>query len=254
MITRKELEAYARIKGLSLGNAEKDYLIDVALMSISRSIKNELIFKGGTCLYKFYKLNRFSEDLDFTAVQDIDVNKVAENVIADFALFGIRARLHEKREPHNSILITIRAEGPLYQGTAGTAASLGIDVNKKSSVVMKPDALIYRSTYPDIPPITVLCMAREEILAEKIRALMTRERARDLFDVYFLLKQGVTIGPSLIQDKLDYYGKKFDSNALLQRLSRLNAQWLHLKSFTQDLPEFETVKDFVAKALKTAFK
>ena len=42
-------------------------------MSISNHTKNELVFKGGTCLYKFYKFNRFSEDIDFSALSPIDL-------------------------------------------------------------------------------------------------------------------------------------------------------------------------------------
>ena len=89
MITRKELEEIARLKGLSLGNTEKDYLLDIALLSISKNTKNELVFKGGTCLYKFYKLNRFSEDLDFSAVKKTNINLLIKNIISDFERFGI---------------------------------------------------------------------------------------------------------------------------------------------------------------------
>ncbi len=62
MISIDELKKMAKIKGLSLGNAEKDYLIDIVLLLISRNTKDELVFKGGTCLYKFHNLDRFSED------------------------------------------------------------------------------------------------------------------------------------------------------------------------------------------------
>jgi predicted nucleotidyltransferase component of viral defense system len=63
MLNYEELENIAKLKRLSLKNGEKDYLQDLLLFIIYSNVGEELIFKGGTCLYKIYKLNRFSEDL-----------------------------------------------------------------------------------------------------------------------------------------------------------------------------------------------
>src|SRR3989338_5246816 len=131
MITKKELAEIARLKGLNMGNAEKDYLLDVALLSISKNTKNELVFKGGTCLYKFYRLDRFSEDLDFSAIEEIDMEKLISGGISDFEKFGIKATRLMKREPYNSFLISLRIEGPLFAGKPVTYAKLGIDINVK---------------------------------------------------------------------------------------------------------------------------
>ena len=65
MIRKEELVEISSLKGLSVKNTEKDYLIDVCLHMTSR-YRDALVFKGGTALYKFHNLNRFSEDLDFT--------------------------------------------------------------------------------------------------------------------------------------------------------------------------------------------
>src|SRR3989344_7461890 len=191
MITKKELQGIARIKGLSLGNAEKDYLIDIALSSIFQHTKNELVFKGGTCLYKFYKLNRFSEDIDFSAVRDIDIAELVNRVISDFGRYGIKAAQREKQELHNSVLIALRIEGPLFGGKPTTYASLGIDINLKSPALLEPEALNYDSFYPEVPAIHALCMQPQEIFAEKVRAILTRKKARDLFDLNFLLEKGI---------------------------------------------------------------
>ena len=67
MIKKEELLRIAALKGLPPRFAELDYLQDIALLGIYREFGSKLVFKGGTCLYKLYKLNRFSEDLDFTA-------------------------------------------------------------------------------------------------------------------------------------------------------------------------------------------
>src|SRR3989338_10714835 len=225
MITKKELQDYAKLKGINLGNAEKDYLIDIALLSISRNIKKELIFKGGTCLYKFHKLNRFSEDIDFSLVSGIDIDNLIHQIILDFERFGIKAVMHKKKDSDNSILIALRLEGPLFSGKPVTYSSIGVDINLKSSVDLGPEFLWYDSNYPDIPRISLLCMNKEEIFAEKIRALMTRTRARDLFDLDFLLKKDIHAKKSIIRKKMGYYNKEFSITKLIIKIKSIKNIW-----------------------------
>ena len=255
MITRKDLQDFAGLKGLNLGNAEKDYLIDIALLSISRRTKNELVFKGGTCLYKFYKLNRFSEDIDFSAINNMDTNKFIKKLIMDFGRFGIKAAVHKKKELFNSILITFRIEGPLYSGNPNTFASLGIDINLKSSIIIEPDVLAYNSNYPEIPMVSMSCMKEKEIFAEKIRAIMTRKKARDLFDLNFLLEKGTHAEKNLLQKKLHYYNETFDMKRLTERIKILSGQWeKELRGFTAVLPSFDSVYKNVTEKLTGLYK
>ena len=66
MIDFDTLKKIAKIKGINnIGFAEKDYFQELILLGISREAP-ELVFKGGTALYKMHGLNRFSEDLDFS--------------------------------------------------------------------------------------------------------------------------------------------------------------------------------------------
>ncbi len=65
----KELLSQASVgKGLiNKEYIEKDYFQDLLLYQLYKQT-NQLVFKGGTALYKFYQLPRFSEDLDFSAL------------------------------------------------------------------------------------------------------------------------------------------------------------------------------------------
>ena len=254
MISKKELQDYAKLKGLNLGNAEKDYLLDIALLSISKHTKNELIFKGGTCLYKFHKLNRFSEDLDFSAVDKINIDNLISHIILDFEKFGIKACIHKKKEPYNSILITLRLEGPLSSGNPTTFARIGIDINISSSVELTSDFLKYTPIYPEISEISVLCMNPEEIFAEKIRALMTRNRARDLFDLSFLLKKNIHAKKGLINKKMKYYNIKFDVKKLITNIKSLEKKWKNeLSGFTSEIPDFNQVSKNAINSLKKIY-
>lgn len=66
---------------LFIRNALKEYLQDLLLFIIYNDpeLKN-LIFYGGTCLRKFYDLNRLSEDLDFESHDEINLDKIAETI------------------------------------------------------------------------------------------------------------------------------------------------------------------------------
>lgn len=253
MITKKELEEYARLKGLNLGNAEKDYLIDMALLSISRHTKNELVFKGGTCLYKFHKLNRFSEDLDFSGVAIIDADRLLDRAVLDFGRFGISASCKTKHT-RTSALAALMVEGPLFSGSAWSRARIEIDINWKSPVFLEPEMLSSASIYPELPSIRVLCMRQEEIFAEKIRAIVTRQRARDLFDLNYFLQRGIYSDKALIEKKLMYYNLVFDIRKVLGSIRSLAACWKkELYGITPAMPEFAEVSGYVAKRIKELY-
>ena len=255
MITKKELWDFARIKDLNIGNAEKDYLIDIALSSIFQHTKNELVFKGGTCLYKFHKLNRLSEDIDFSAVKDIEISRLINRVLLDFERYGIKVVQHQRKEPYNSVLITLRIEGPLFNGKSITYANLGIDINLKSPAVLEPELLNYNSIYPEIPAIHALCMRLQEIFAEKIRAILTRIKARDLFDLNFLLDKGVYASAETLNEKMEYYEEVFNIEKLLSRLKLFEQYWKkELLGFTRDLQDFNSVMKNVKGRLMDLYK
>lgn len=250
MINKKDLEGFARLKGLNLGNAEKDYLLDLILFSLGKHSKNELVFKGGTCLSKFYHLDRFSEDLDFSAILPIEVGPLIDAVVTDLDRFGITAWQHQKKEPFNSILITLRVEGPLFTGKSMSYANVGIDINLKSSVIRPAQLLSHKSLHPEIPATLVLCMAREEIFAEKIRAILTRKKARDLYDLYFLLQSGITASSELIEKKMEYYQSTFDPTTFLLRIKEFQHSWdREMKGLLETVPSFQTVISMVRQKI-----
>ncbi|MFH1432286.1 MAG: nucleotidyl transferase AbiEii/AbiGii toxin family protein [archaeon] len=254
MISIDEIKKIARLKGINtLGNAEKDYLLDIALLSISRNTKDELIFKGGTCLSKFHKLDRFSEDIDFTLKKDIDIENLAKKIIRDFSSFGIEAQMKAKKIVRNSTMITIRTKGPLYTGTPQSYSCIRIDINHKSEVNLEPKIKKYISSYPDIPSFTLITMQKKEILSEKIRAIMTRSKARDIYDLWFLLELGTEIDTTLIKEKLKYYKEKWDKDQFIKRLDIKEIAWQNeLKPLITRVPDLKDTKDTITGKLKQA--
>ncbi|MBI2632188.1 nucleotidyl transferase AbiEii/AbiGii toxin family protein [Candidatus Pacearchaeota archaeon] len=248
MITIETIKDIARLKHITnLGHAEKDYLLDLILLSISKRTKNELVFKGGTSLFKFYKLDRFSEDLDFTLKKELDIDKLLNEIIIDLRAFGVDVEIKEKKKAYNSFLNTLRIMGPLFNGNQNSLASVRIDINIKSSIIIEPFFGKYESLYPDIPSFSLCVMDEKEILVEKIRAILTRNYARDLYDLNFLLRKGVKPDFNLLNDKLEYYKEKFSKSKFVKKVNEKRDVWkAELEPFIiGDLLEFKDVKNFV---------
>lgn len=253
MITRRELEALARKQKLSLGNAEKDYLLDLVLSIISKN-SNSLILKGGTCLYKFHSLPRFSEDLDFSAKRDIGVNALMQRIIKELESKGIQAVEQTRKEPYNSILITLKIKGPLFTGVPRSYASIGIDLNLKSEVILPAQELTYSPIYPEVGPITLHCLRIEETFAEKIRAILTRNKARDLFDLNFLIQQNIFASKELIDKKLEYYQETFSLQKLIEKIDSFKLIWqTEILALSRSAPVFEQVSVQVKQKLRELY-
>ena len=71
MISKQEILEMSRELGLSAQVVEKDYSLGWMLAGIwnQKELKQNWVFKGGTCLKKcYFETYRFSEDLDFTLI------------------------------------------------------------------------------------------------------------------------------------------------------------------------------------------
>ena len=255
MIDEKELMKIAKIKAITnKGYAEKDYLQDIFLLLISRNTKDELIFKGGTCLYKFYGLGRFSEDLDFSAIKDINVEILLKSLISGLSVFGIKAEIEEKKYMHDSVLIGIRTYAILYRGTSISASKIRIDINLKSKVYFQK-LQSYTSLYYEVPAFHILIMDEAEILAEKIRAIMSRNRARDIYDLWFLLNKNVKIDINLINKKLEYYNKRFNFNQFKEEILKCEKLWKsQMHSLADNIPKFDSVAEEILKKFSENIK
>ena len=249
MITVDQLKDIAKIKGLTnLGHAEKDYIQELILLIIYRNF-DYLVFKGGTALYKLYKLNRFSEDLDFGAIKELNENIFLTYIKNGLKRFDIELENIRKKKAYDSILIKLLIKGLLYTGERISTCSLRIDINKKSNVI-EYNALNISSLYPDIPTFQILAMSEKEILAEKIRALLTRNYARDLYDIYFLIDKNIECDKDIIEKKLFYYNKKINKTEIKRKIKEKKDIWnRELLPLVKDLPNFNDVSKKVEKIL-----
>lgn len=101
-LTKRELELINRKNfAYPLAVAEKDYFLAIVSKIIYDSpLREKLVFKGGTALYHCYLPQmRFSEDLDFTA---IDKNIAIEDVKAIFEPYDFLSIKKEYVSPRDN--------------------------------------------------------------------------------------------------------------------------------------------------------
>jgi hypothetical protein len=237
MITREELLRTAELTGLKPFQEEKHYIQTLILRSIYSRISDELIFKGGTALWFFHGLNRFSEDLDFSLVRNLNIDALIKKIVDDLELMGVEATLRVGRDNFR-----IGAEGPLFTREI-ERCFVRVEVSRKGDVVMKSIPEEYDPIYMDVLPFSIMIMDPGEILAEKVRVIMTRDRSRDLYDLWFLLKKKVDFDRGLVDKKLAYYKKEFNPEEFIERIKLRKDYWeTELKPLIMGkLPDFDLV-------------
>lgn len=207
--------------------AEKDYIQELFLSTFYTN-SYAVVFKGGTALSKFYGSSRFSDDLDFV-LQDKElintvireVEKSIGTISNEYSTLVLRNRLD-----NDTIAFELSIRGPLFE-SLNKYQHLKVEINKKSSVVEPVAKLKGKGIYPDLKPYLALVLDEKEILAEKVEALLFRRvvKARDLFDLQFLLSKRVELEPSLVDRKMRESGHVFSKDKLERRLSAISEIW-----------------------------
>ena len=243
MISGETLLKIAKMEGLKPYQEEKKYIQTLILRAISNSAS--LVFKGGTALFLLYGLNRFIEYLDFTATSNLDFTGLLKEVSDSLQLMNIRNETME----YDSIAGfsgRIKAYGPLNSNERD-ACFVKIDISTREKISLKADPKEIDSNFPDLLPFSLQVMNEAEILAEKTRAVITRNQARDVYDLYFLLKKGIKFDVSLSNKKLEYYKLKFSIELLEKSLEKKKDIWKQELNpiLIGNLPDFNDVKSLI---------
>ena len=249
MLTKEEISNISRLNRMKPYQQEKHYVQTMLLNSIYSHITDELTFKGGTALFFCLGLARFSEDLDFTLKTDLDIRALVEKVHKDLEQLGLRNRVSKIEESEISCSFKFGVEGPLFTKEI-ERCFVKIDVSKREQV-KNTEIREIKTSYPDVLPVTLVFMSPEEILAEKIRALLTRNYARDLYDLHFLLMNNTPVSAELIEQKISYYQKKFIKKEFVQKIQEKKDIWkAELEPLIMGtLPTFNEVKKTVLMKL-----
>lgn len=224
MLTRKQIEKIALKNRVTLFTQERDY-IQAAYLSLLYSKTMSFVFKGGTCLRMAYGSPRYSEYLDFnSALDENEAYSALETAAKELEYFGIRAELRNKRMSRSGFGFTLSYRGPLYEGRDITKGLVRIDVSLRGESVSE-DRIAVRTEYDDVKTFIISAASLDHIFAEKVRALLVRGKARDLFDLWFLMEKGVKPDLVLINSKLSLYDKTYSQEEMNKRIAELEKSW-----------------------------
>jgi predicted nucleotidyltransferase component of viral defense system len=208
-----------------------------------------LALQGGIALRLLYAHGRFSEDLDFTKTKHCDFDRLKTTISDVFTILHVIHEIKTEKSIAGKTL-KVKARGPLYNRPLSESV-IAVEISERNDVVLTPDVKEIVPMYDDLRPFTIPVMKKEEILAEKVRALMIRGRARDLYDIAFLLKKGVLWDNNLISKKLSYYKKTFDTDEFIQHATSIKNLWQsELHGLVPKLPSFDDVLSRILHQLR----
>ncbi len=243
---RNELQTYKSKLNYNLGQLELDYYQHLVLAKLYDEY-NSLYFKGGTCLQKCYGIKRFSEDLDFNYV-DIEIEKIIVFIEKIF-----ETKIKDFYETRFGKSFSIRFRGILFNGTNQSMCKISFDFRNRD-IYNEPLKNIIRPIYHDLPNYFLLALDKEEILAEKIRAILSRYKARDVYDLNELLLGGVNVDIALVNKKLQTYNKAFNLDEFLEKLEEKRSIYSEeMQRLTRIFDNFDTCKTRIQEYLAPFF-
>lgn len=273
MIGLDELKRRAAEAQVTLETIEIDYVLAWVIWGFSQNelLKDNLVFKGGTALRKIYFPNyieyRYSEDLDFTAKTELTEDDLREAIDSACTLVTAASNIDLKLERLKSYESSIYKayKGRLYfigPRRQRSPRRLNLDIDCSEEIALSPNLLSLEHPYSDADGCRVLVSTypMEEILGEKLRALITPERvrARHLFDVWYILlkhpgKLDTEAAKQIFQRKCAHKNIGFKSVTDFfrpERLEKYEKDWERsLKHLMREVPPFRRVREELESSL-----
>ena len=210
-------------------NALKEIIQEIALLGLWRSkFYEKAVFYGGSALRILHKLERFSEDLDFSLIQpekEFDIRKYLGAVKSELELLGFEVSTEEKNRKRKSTIDSafVKANTLIHL--------LKIDSNLKThkSAVMKikleidqDPAIGFTSDlkYHLHPiPFTIKTMTLPSLFAGKMHALLCRTirtniKGRDWYDLIWFVKKNIPCDLYYLKNKMIQTGHINSSEVL----------------------------------------
>jgi len=231
MITISNLQLLSEKLQSTQQNIRREYVQHLFLSNLyQQSNSHQILFKGGTALRIVFNSPRFSEDLDFST--QVYNKSLIENIIIstlkEIERSGIKTDIVESKE------IT----GGYFANLTFLIKDIKIPILLQFSKRKKTDKHeIVTISNEFVPPYTISLLSRQQLIEEKIQALLTRSKPRDFYDIYFLIRSNLinqSQKQSLSRVKAILSSTKINfSYELKQFLPK--SHWPIIKNFSQNL-------------------
>ena len=207
MILQKEIANISEQLGVSKSVIDKDWMLGhfIAAIFNEPELKETLIFKGGTCLKKcWFDEYRFSEDLDFTSKsQELELTQQHLKFITKYVEDNTEVKTHivslkplkfkDRLTGYEAIIKFWGADHPrnIMPPTPDRwQTKIKIEIILYEEMIFDVSQQKVTHPYSDTLKLetTIQCYKIEEVLAEKLRALIQRSYTapRDYYDIWYL--------------------------------------------------------------------
>lgn len=208
---QRRIQQAAKDAGVNQLVVERDYAQTYVLLGIASQaeLREPLVFKGGTALKKVhFGSYRFSEDLDFSAVDgpreaalELAVRAAvdaAQSAARQLAPIAMSVERYEERDPHpgGQEAFTVRVQFPWQRQPM---VPVKIEVTHDEPVLLPATPKPVMHGYEETLEVSIRTYGLEEICAEKLRSTRqtqaklatrgwARSRGRDYFDLWHLVR------------------------------------------------------------------
>ncbi|MBF0386484.1 MAG: nucleotidyl transferase AbiEii/AbiGii toxin family protein [Candidatus Omnitrophica bacterium] len=187
MIEKRLIQQLAERYQTTADNVIREYFQHLFLAQLYQAKGSEgFLFKGGTALRIVWQSPRFSEDLDFTGVNLglRGIEATMEDTLGKIEQSGIETRIDESKATTGGYLAIFDFRTGAYSSRIQIEVSLRKE-NKIRGAALAAATLI-QSDF--VPAFALIHLDEEILVGEKIRACLTRGKARDFYDLYFILR------------------------------------------------------------------
>jgi predicted nucleotidyltransferase component of viral defense system len=242
-------------------NAFKEIIQEIILLGLWRSkFYEKALFYGGSALRILYKLDRFSEDLDFSLNQpekDFNIKKYLDAIKAELEMWGFEVHAEEKDKKNrntidsafikaNTLIHLLKIDSNL-KTHKNAAMKIKLEIDHDPATGFSSD--IQYHLHPI--PFTIKTMTLPSLFAGKMHALLCRTirtniKGRDWYDLIWFVKNHIPCDLNYLQNKMVQTGHIDGSEALTRE------KLVELLSRKVEKIDFSQAKNDVAPFLKTS--
>ena len=223
MITKEQIDELAKKFSIDWYSIMREYLQIVFLAALYEDkLSQDVYFKGGTAIRLLLNSFRFSEDLDFTArLNPEDIENLVIKTVDRMKLTVPNVAFKKLKTIHKSYSGSLQFKDEEYK----SPVNIHVEFSYREKPLTQKESVL-ETLFPISPYPIIIHFDWDEILAEKIRALMTRAKGRDLFDTWYLMSKGIEIDLNLINKKMALYDRKITREDIVNKVKNFDYEIL----------------------------
>lgn len=212
-------------------NALKEIIQEIVLLGLWRSkFYEKAVFHGGSALRILHKLDRFSEDLDFSLIQPdntLDIKKYLSAVKSELELWNFEVSTEERNKKNKSTIDSAFSKANTLIHLLKIDSNLKTHKNAVMKIKLEIDQEPAIGFANDLKyhlhpiPFTIKTMTLPSLFAGKMYALLCRTvrtniKGRDWYDLVWFVKNNIPCELHYLKNKMVQTGH-FDLSEVLDK-------------------------------------